>query len=125
MDTFFVKVEVGSVNVKQLHLAKSQVILAEVGFGNLSLDFSGKPLVSNKVKCSVGAGNLEIGLPSPEVPLLVKVSDSWLCSIQLSKSLKKIGDNKYANGAYAQSPKNALMFDLDVSMGKIILKESH
>lgn len=125
MDTFLVKVDVGSVTVKQLHLAKSQIILAEVGFGNLSLDFSGKPLVNNQVKCSVGAGNLVIALPDQQIPLLVKVSDSWLCSIQLSKSLKKIGDNKYANAAYAQASKNALTFDLDVSMGKIIFKESH
>lgn len=123
MDTFLVKVDVGSVNVKQLYLARSKNIFAEVGFGNLSLDLQGKPLANHLVKCSVGAGNLIIMLPDEDVPLLVKVSDSWLCSVQLSKRLKKIGENKYANTAYTRSPQNALTFDLDVSMGKIVLKD--
>ena len=37
--------------------------MADVGFGNMTLDFSNKPLVGNKIKGSVGAGNLTIILP--------------------------------------------------------------
>jgi hypothetical protein len=123
MDTFFVKVDVGSLNVKQINLSKSRVILVDVGFGNMYLDFSNKPLINNHVKGSVGAGNLVIQLPSEDVPVLVKVNESWLCSINLSKSLQKIGENTFANAAYEKNPNNALTFDLDVSLGKIIFKE--
>jgi hypothetical protein len=123
MDTFFVKVDLGSLTVKQLNLSRSKVVMAEVGFGNIFLDFSNKPDIVPTVKGSVGAGNMVILLPEETVPVMVKINESWLCSVNLSRSLKKISDNKYANAAYARNPKDALTFDLDVSMGKIVFKE--
>lgn len=123
MDTFYVKVDVGSLNVRQLHLSRARYVMADVGFGNMMLDFSSKPLVSNHVMGSVGAGNLVILLPSGDVPVLVKINESWLCSVSLSKSLQKIGENTFANAAYNENAKDALTFDLDVSLGKIIFKE--
>lgn len=124
MDTFFVKVDLGSLNVRQLNLSRSHVVIADVGFGNILLDFSDQPMVSNKVKGSVGAGNMVILLPSDDVPVLVKISDSWLCSINLCRSLKRIGENTYANEAFSnKSAKEVITFDLDVSLGKIIFKE--
>ena len=123
MDTFYVKVDLGSLNVKQINLSRSKVVMAEVGFGNIFLDFSSKPEVLPVVKGSVGAGNLVVILPEETVPVMVRINDSWLCSVNLSKSLRKINSNTYANAAYSQNEKNALTFDLDVSMGKIIFKE--
>ncbi len=125
MDTFFIKVDMGTVTAKQINLARSKVVLADVGFGNMFLDFSNKPTAANHIIGSVGAGNLVIQLPDEDTPVMVHINDSWLCSINLSKSLKKIGDNKYANAAYTKNPKGALTFDLDVSMGKIVFKEAH
>lgn len=124
MDTFIVKVDLGSVNVKSLNLSRTRYVVADVGFGNMTLDFSDKPLVNNRVKGSVGAGNLTILLPNENTPVVVKIHDSWLCSVKMPSSLKKIGDDTFANAAYAKDSKNALAFDLDVSMGKIIFKES-
>ncbi len=123
MDTFYVKVDLGSLNVKQLNLSRSKVVIAEVGFGNIFLDFSNKPDHAPSVKGSVGAGNMIILLPEETVPVMVKINESWLCSVKLSKNLKRISENTYANAAYSGNPKNALTFDLDVSMGKIIFKE--
>jgi len=124
MDTFSVKVDMGSLNARHLNMARSKVVMAEVGFGNMYLDFSNRPTVANHIIGSVGAGNLTIQLPSEDVPVLVTINESWLCSINLSKSLKKIGSNKYANAAYTRDSPNALVFDLDVSMGKIVFRES-
>jgi hypothetical protein len=123
MDTFFVKVDVGSLQAKNLGLAKTKVVIAEVGFGNVMLDLSASPTASNAIKGSVGAGNLVIMLPSEETPILVKIKESWLCSVRLPSALKKISENTFANAAYSKSSKNALTFDLDVSMGNIIFKE--
>ena len=123
MDTFSVKVDVGSLNVKQLHLSRSKQILADVGFGSMMLDFSSKPLVNNHVTGSVGAGSLVILLPTNDVPVLVRINESWLCSISLSKSLQKIAANTFANAAYSDNPNDALTFDLDVSLGNITFKE--
>lgn len=122
MDTFFVKVDMGSVDVKNVGLAKTRCLLAEVGFGNMLLDFSSKPVVSNFIKGSVGAGNLVIVLPSDGTPIFVKIHDSWLCSTKLPANLKKIGENTFSTANYSKDAKQALHFDLDVSMGNIIFK---
>jgi hypothetical protein len=124
MDTFFVKVDMGSLNAKQLNLSRSKVFMADVGFGNMTLDFfSEKPFETREVRGSVGAGNLVIYLPGDQTPVLVKMSDSWLCSIHLSKGLKKIGQNTYCNSSYTSNSKNVLTFNLDVSVGKVVFKE--
>ena len=123
MDTFLVKVDLGSVTAKNLSLAKTKYLVADVGFGNVMLDLSATPLVGNYIKGSVGAGNLVILLPNDETPVLVRIKDSWLCSVKISRSLKKIGENTFANAAYNKNAQNALTFDLDVSMGNIIFKE--
>jgi hypothetical protein len=124
MDTFYIKVDMGSLTARQLNLTRSKYVLADVGFGNMLLDFSDKPTMGHKIKGSVGAGNLIIYLPASEVPVVVRISDSWLCSVHLSNSLKKIGENTFANAAYSKkTAKDALTFDLDVSMGKIVFKE--
>ena len=125
MDTFYVKADVGSVQVDNLNLSRSHYVVADVGVCNMTLDFGGKPLVSNTVKGSVGAGNLIILLPDSDVPVLVKVQDSWLCSVKMPSTLKRISSNTFANEAYQSSSKNLLTFNLDVSMGKIVFKEGN
>jgi len=125
MDTFYVKVDLGSVSAKNLSLAKTKYLVADVGFGNVMLDLSTAPIVGNHIKGSVGAGNLVILLPSEETPILVKIKDSWLCSVRMTKTLKKINTTTFANAAYTKDAKNALTFDLDVSMGNIIFKEKN
>ncbi|GHM99113.1 hypothetical protein WSM22_06030 [Cytophagales bacterium WSM2-2] len=123
MDTFYIKVDMGTLTARQLNLTRAKFVLANVSFGNMLLDFSDKPTMGHKIKGSVGAGNLIIYLPAEEIPVVVKISDSWLCSVNLTHSLKKIGENTFANAAYTKSSKDVLTFDLDVSMGKIIFKE--
>jgi hypothetical protein len=124
MDTFSIKVDLGSLNVKNLNLSRTRYMIADVGFGNMTLDFSGISLVNNNVKGSVGAGNLVIILPHEETAVLIKIHDSWLCSVKLPQSLKRIKENTFANAAYKKDAKNSLVFDLDVSMGSIVFKES-
>jgi hypothetical protein len=125
MDTFYIKVDMGSLTARQLNLTRSKLVLADVGFGNMLLDFSDKSNMGHRVKGTVGAGNLIIHLPANEVPVIVRITDSWLCSVSLSHNLKKIGDNTFANAAYSKNPKGALSFDLDVSMGKIVFKDKN
>lgn len=124
MDTFSVKVDLGSLTVKNLNLSRTKYMVADVGFGNMMLDFSNTPAISNKIRGSVGAGNLVVILPSSETPVMVKVKDSWLCSINVPSSLKKVSEGTYANAAYKKDAKNALVFDLDVSMGSIVFKDA-
>lgn len=124
MDTFSVKVDLGTVVVKRLNLHKSKNVLADVGFGNMYLDFSDKPTISSHIKGSVGAGSLMINLPEEDVPIMVKIKESWLCRVNLPKDFKKVSDNTFVNSHYNEKAENLLTFDLDVSMGNIIFKQT-
>jgi hypothetical protein len=124
MDTFLVKVDLGSLNVKNLNLSRTRFMVADVGFGNMTLNFSDAPIVSNKITGSVGAGNLIIVLPPKETPVLIRIHDSWLCSVKLPQGLKKIKENTFVNESYKKDAANLLTFDLDVSMGSILFKET-
>ncbi|HEY9486701.1 MAG TPA: hypothetical protein VIQ51_00135 [Chryseosolibacter sp.] len=123
MDTLSVKVDLGSLHVQNISLSRTRYTSADVGFGNMTLDFSANPpLVGNRIEGSVGAGNLTIILPSANTPVVVTINDSWLCSVKIPDSLKKIRANTFANAAYSENAKNALVFNLDVSMGNIIFR---
>lgn len=123
MDTFYVKVELGNVTVNNLSLSRASHVIADVGFGNLTLDLSSKPHNSQLVRGSVGAGNLTIILPDETTPVLVKIKDSWLCSVKPARNLKKTAEGTFATPAYSPEAPNALIFDLDVAMGNIIFRE--
>ncbi|MTI22140.1 hypothetical protein E1176_14005 [Fulvivirga sp. RKSG066] len=123
MDTFYVKVDLGSVAVKKLNLSKSRNVVADIGFGNLTLDFSDKPEVASNIKSSVAAGNLLILLPPAETPVMIKVTDSWLCRVKLTKSFKNLGNNTFVNAAYTKDAEDVLTFNLDVSMGSIEFRD--
>ena len=53
-----------------------------------------------------------------------KARGQSLCAT-FSGNLKKIGTNKFANAAYTKDSTNSLVFDLDVSMGKIVFHEKN
>ena len=125
MDTLSVKVDLGSLNVQNVNLSRARYTSADVGFGNMILDFSSNaPLVTNWIEGSVGAGNLTIILPSDQTPVLVKINDSWLCSVKIPERLKKVRANTFASAAFSEGAENALIFNLDVSMGNIIFREA-
>ncbi len=123
MDTFYVKVDMGSVAVRKLDMARSKYVKADVGFGDLLLDISGEEKMSGKVIGSVGAGNMFVILPSNTAPTMIQVKDSWLCKVRLPSTFRKTAPNTYVNAAYEASSTDALVFQLDVSMGKIIFKQ--
>ena len=123
MDTFYVKVDLGSVSVHKLNQSKAKHVVADIGFGNLMLDFSDKSEVASTIKGSVGAGNLVIVLPEKGTPIKVSINDSWLCRVKLSNAFTKLSDGTYVNDDYKVGVDNLLNFDLDVSMGSIVFKE--
>lgn len=124
MDTFFVKADLGTVNVRNMSLSRTHNVIAEVGFGNMTLDFTDAPKVSNKIKGSVGAGSLTILLPAKTTPFLIKIKESWLCTVELPDNLKKLSETTYTSSTWTKDAKNTLVFDLDVSMGKIVFVSS-
>ena len=123
MDTFNVKVDLGNVIIRKLYMSRAKYIHAEVGFGSMQLDLTEAPSVASKVKASVGAGTLEILIPKNDCSVKVKIRDTMLCDVHLTKSFREISNNVYVNKEYDKNAPNQLTFDVDVSLGKIIFKE--
>ena len=119
MDTFMVKVSMGSLNIEQVNLSRAKIVIAEVGFGTLNLGLGDKSLEGNRISASVGAGNLNISLPPSNIPVIVYINNSPLCRISLGDGFHQIKPNVYANSSYKENAKNLLTFDLDVGLGKI------
>ena len=123
MDTFSIKVDLGNVVVRKLYMSRAEHIQAEVGFGTMQLDLTEPPSVPSKVKASVGAGTLEILIPKNDCSVIIKIKDSMLCDVRLTKSFREISSNVFVNEEYNESASNQLSFEVDVSLGNIIFKE--
>jgi hypothetical protein len=123
MDNMEIKVDLGNVSVRQLYLANVRNISAEVGFGNMLLDMAEPTGEPCHVVASVGAGSLEILIPRGHVPIIVRVKESMLCDVKLTKSFSETGDNVFTNEEYDANADDILEFEVDVSFGDIIFKE--
>jgi hypothetical protein len=123
MEEMVVKVDLGNLNVRQLYKTKAKTVTAEVGFGNMLLDFTEAPEVASHVKASVGAGNLEILIPRFDCPIIIKVKSSMLCDVKLTKSFREIKEDVFVNESYDEDADNLLEFDVDVAMGNIVFRE--
>lgn len=123
MDTFYVKVDLGSININRMDLAKARAVIADVGFGDLTLDFSDQVLVKSEVTATVGAGSLEILVPKKDSPIKIVIHNSPLCHVKISKSFDEVEDNVFVNSSYSADAENLLTFNLDVALGNIVFKE--
>lgn len=125
MDTFYVKVDFGTFTSKRINLANAKYIIADIGFGNATLDFKDSPKNKCQINASIGAGNLKIKLPKDEIPTIIYFNNSSLCNVSLVDEFKEVEKNVYINENYDASAKNLLIFNIDVALGNIIFKYSN
>ncbi len=119
MDTFYVKVDLGSFEAPGLNLMRASHVIAEIGFGNASLDFSDALSKKCQISTSVAAGNLDIILPKEDVPVIIYVKDSPLCGIKLTRDFEEVEDNVFVNMSYSEDAENLMVFNVDVALGNI------
>ncbi|WP_420385096.1 hypothetical protein [Roseivirga sp.] len=120
MDTMIVSVDLGDVEIERIDLARAKNILAEVGFGNLTLDFDEQPSMSSSIWARVGAGNLTINLPKNNVPVLVRMKDTSYRKFKVPEGFEKVSDNVFVSSSYTNEAENMLIFNIDLSMGSVI-----
>ncbi len=122
MDTFFVKVDFGTIIAKRMDLARAKNVITKIGFGNVLLEFEAGIAEACRVDASVGAGNLEIILPKEGTPVIVYVRDSPLCSIKWTKDFEEVENNVFVNKSYTVTSEKTLTFDVDVALGQVQFK---
>ena len=120
MDSFLVKVDLGSLTINRMNHSKARTVIADVGFGALLVDYSRALENPSDVHASVGAGNLIIGLPDDEnIPVIINIQNSPLCHVKIPKGYKKQKQNVYVSQGYHEEAPNILAFNLDVVIGQI------
>lgn len=120
MDSFLVKVDLGSLTINKMNHSRARTVIADVGFGALLVDYSRPLSEPSDVYASVGAGNLIIGLPDDEkFPVIINIQNSPLCNVKLPKRYKKQEKHVYVSQGYHENASNILSFNLDVVIGQI------
>ena len=120
MDSFQVKVDLGALTINRMNYSRASIVMADVGFGALLVDYSKEPENASNVYASVGAGNLIIGLPyNNTIPVIINIEDSPLCHVKLPKEYKKLKKHVYVSEGYREDAANILSFNLDVVIGQI------
>lgn len=122
MDTFFIKVDMGTFEASNLYLCKSAHIITDVGFGKVKMDFKDAEQINTIVTASVGAGKLEVTLPQDTVPVRININESPLCNIKMPGRFKKVGDNIFETPGFSADNSNLLSFNVDVAVGNIVFK---
>ena len=124
MDTFLIKVDMGTFEAMNLHLSRSEHIIANVGFGKVKMDFADAQSVSTNVQASVGAGKLEIILPASGVPVKININDSQLCRIKMPDEFRESEGKVFVNNHALADQTDYINFDVDVAVGNIVFKSA-
>lgn len=119
MDTFLVKVDLGSITTQNVNLSNARFVIADVGFGNAVLDFNEGPTRRCNVNASVGAGNLTVIMPNHNTPAIIYFKKSPLCNISMKDGFEEVEKDVYVNREYEANAENLLTFTLDVALGNI------
>ncbi|MGB3585654.1 MAG: hypothetical protein WBA23_03885 [Tunicatimonas sp.] len=119
MDTFYTSVDLGTLELDHLNLARARNVIADIGFGKLTMHFSDNQSDDSQVKASIGAGSLSVSFAELETPIIIRISESSLCRVKMPRSFKNIEKNTFVNQFYEESATNTLSFDIDVSIGSV------
>lgn len=119
MDTFSVKVDLGSLVTKNLANARASKFMADVGFGTATLDFSGKEATQISCDAKIGAGSLDVLIPSRDTPVIIYIKDSPFCGIRMAEDFEEVEENVFVNHSYSADAKNLMTLDVDVALGTL------
>jgi len=122
MDTFLIRVDLGSFEAKNLHLCQSSNIITDIGFGNVKMDFGDAQHISTNVSATVGAGKLEVILPHENIPIRIDVNESPLCNIKIPRGYEMIEESVFASPDFLANSSDGINFSIDVAVGNIIFR---
>ncbi len=121
MDTLLVLLDMGKVEIPQANYTNSKKIIVEVSYGKIDLDFGEGMNSSCDVIAALGAGTLNLHLPSESYPVKIKVKSTPMCRMNLPKFLKEVEENTYTTKGYDENDPRLLELTLDVGVGSIVI----
>ena len=117
MDTFFVKVDLGSLETWNLGNARAENFIADIGFGTAILDFSGQEQTEVRCDAKVGAGSLDVIIPDTDRPVIMYIKGSPFCGIRLADDFEEVEENVFVNRNYDPEAPDLMTFEIDLAVG--------
>jgi len=121
MDTLLVMLNMGTVDIQQANYTNSKKMIVEVNYGKINLDFSDGMSSTCQVIAAVGAGSLNLHLPSDSFPIKIKMKTTPMCRTTIPKFLKSEDNETYITKGYSADDPRLLELTLDVGVGAIII----
>ena len=121
MDTLLVMLNMGTVDIQQANYTNSKKMIVEVNYGKINLDFSDGMSSTCQVIAAVGAGSLNLHLPSDSFPIKIKMKTTPMCRTTIPKFLKSEDNETYITKGYSSDDPRLLELTLDVGVGAIII----
>ncbi len=121
MDTLLVTLNMGTVTLDKVNYTNAKQIIIEVNYGKIDLEFSDEMSNGSQIIAAVGAGTLNLNLPSDSYPIKIKMKTTPMCRASLPKYLKSMGDNVYVTRGYKESDPKRIEMTIDVSVGSVTI----
>ncbi len=121
MDTLSVELNMGTVEIQQANFTNSKTMIVDVSYGKINLDFGKGMNSSCEVFAALGAGSVNLHLPSESYPIKIKMKTTPMCRKTLPKFLTKGEDDTYITKGYSANDPRLLELTLDVGAGSIVI----
>ncbi len=122
MDTLLVTLNMGTVDVSSANFTNAKKMIFEVNYGTLNLSFSNVMSTSSQVIAAVGAGKLNLHLPSDSYPIKLKMKTTPMCRTTVPKYLKMIDKETYVTKGYKENDPKLLELIIDVGVGSLTVE---
>ena len=122
MDTMMVAVKMGTIDARSINYSNARNMLFDVNYGTVNLSFAEEVPGGSTISAMVGAGSVNIDLPSGSLPYIIKVKSTAMCRTSIPKHLKEIGNKVYVSKGYDKNAEDLMTFLIDISVGTVSLK---
>src|SRR5690606_40831904 len=98
MDTMMVVIKMGSLDAKRINYSNAKHMIFDVNYGSVNLSFDDNIPGGCTVSTWVGAGSVNIDLPSSNLPYIVKLKSTPMCRTSIPKHRsEERREGKYGN----------------------------
>lgn len=122
MDTLLVTLNMGTVEIQKANFTNAKIVIIEVSYGKIDLDFSDGLARSSQVIAAVSGGSIYLKLPPDSNPVKIRMKKNPMCRTVFPKYLKSIDKETYVTRGYKPSDPRLLELTLDVGMGSLTVE---
>lgn len=122
MDTLLVTLNMGTVEVQNANFANARIVILEVSYGKIDLNYSNGLSNASQVIAAVSGGSIYVKLPPESSPVKIKLKKNPMCRTVFPKYLKAIDKDTYVTRGYNASDSRLLELILDVGVGSVTVE---